>query len=221
VFDNPTGREIFAWMDDMVKSGAAKTNSADGPSQYDNLLGIRSKVVGMTIDSSATLGTISQVLSSGEGGGVELGVAPMPGPPGKGGVLVGGGALYMSKKSAPEKQAAAWQYLKFLVGPQVQAEWAAATGYVPIRQSSVDLPAIKDQWAKEPGYKVAYDQLITGADDIATQGPVIGAYQAVRDAVLAGEEEMFTQGKAPDAALKSAASQADSAMQEYNSRVSG
>jgi cell division inhibitor SepF len=34
----------------------------------------------MTIDSSATLGTISQVLSSGEGGSVELGVAPMPGP---------------------------------------------------------------------------------------------------------------------------------------------
>ena len=47
----------------MVKSGAAKTNSADGPSQYDNLLGIRSKAVGMTIDSSATLGTISQVLA--------------------------------------------------------------------------------------------------------------------------------------------------------------
>jgi sn-glycerol 3-phosphate transport system substrate-binding protein len=221
VFDDATGREIFSWMDDMVKSGAAKTNSADGVSAYDNLLGIRSKVVGMTIDSSATLGTISQVLSSGEGGGVELGVSAMPGPPGKGGVLVGGGALYIVKKSAPEKQAAVWQYLKFLVDPETQAEWGAATGYVPIRQSSVDLPAIKDQWAREPGYKVAYDQLITGADDVATQGPVIGAYQAVRDAVLAGEQEMFTQGKSPDAALKSAASQADSAMQEYNSRVSG
>ena len=65
VFDNATGLEIFSWMNDMVKSGAAKTNSADGPSQYDNLLGIRSKAVGMTIDSSATLGTISQVFASG------------------------------------------------------------------------------------------------------------------------------------------------------------
>ena len=101
----------------MVKSGAAKTNSADGPSQYDNLLGIRSKTVGMTIDSSATLGTISQVFAQGESGGVELGVAPMPGPPGDGGVLVGGGALYIVKKSAPEKQAAVWQYLKFLDRP--------------------------------------------------------------------------------------------------------
>jgi sn-glycerol 3-phosphate transport system substrate-binding protein len=221
VFDNATGVDIFTWMNDMVKSGVAKTNSADGPSSYDNLLGIRSKAVGMTIDSSATLGTISQVFAAGESGGVELGVAPMPGPPGQGGVLVGGGALYIVKKSAPEKQAAVWQYLKFLDDPQTQAEFAAGTGYVPIRKSSVDLPAIKQQWAKVPGYKVAYDQLISGKDDIATQGPVIGDYQAVRDAVLAGEQEMFTQGKAPPAALKSAAAAADRAMQEYNARVAG
>ena len=75
--------------------------------------------------------------------------------------------------------------------------------------------------AETPGYKVAYDQLISGKDDIATQGPVIGAYQAVRDAVLAGEQEMFTQGKSPAAALKSAATESDTAMQEYNSRVGG
>ena len=50
---------------------------------------------------------------------------------------------------------------------------------------------------------------------------MIGAYQAVRDAVLAGEQEMFTQGKAPAAALKSAADQSNAAMQDYNSRVTG
>jgi sn-glycerol 3-phosphate transport system substrate-binding protein len=220
-FDDPSGREIFSWMSDMVKSGAASTNSADGPSAYDNLLGIRSKQVGMSIDTSATLGTISQVFSQGESGGVELGVAPMPGPGGDGGVLVGGGALYIVNRSAPAKQAAAWEYLKFLTSTQAQADFAAGTGYVPIRESSVDTPAIQNLWRTTPGYKVAYDQLLSGKDDIATQGPVIGAYQAVRDAVLAGEQQMFTQGKAPDAALKDAASEANSAMQEYNSRVSG
>ncbi len=221
-FDDAAGQEIFTWMADMVSSGAAKTNSADGPSQYDNLLGIRSKDVGMTIDSSGSLGTISQVLSTpGEGGGVELGVAAMPGPPGKGGVLVGGGALYIVKKSVPAKQAAAWEYLKFLDSPQAQADFAAGTGYVPIRKSSIDLPAIQQLWRTTPGYKVAYDQLVSGADDVATQGPVIGAYQAVRDSVLAGEQEMFTQGKAPAAALKSAADLSNRAMQEYNSRVVG
>jgi sn-glycerol 3-phosphate transport system substrate-binding protein len=220
-FDDAGGREIFAWMKEMVDSGAASTNSADGPSAYDNLLGIRSKQVGMTIDTSATLGTITQIFAAGEAGDVELGVAPMPGPPGDGGVLVGGGALYIVKRSAPEKQAAVWEYLKFLTTPESQAEWGAGTGYVPIRESAVDLPAIQNLWRETPGYKVAYDQLLSGVDDIATQGPVIGAYQAVRDAVLAGEQQMFTQGTSPAAALNSAANQSNSAMQEYNSRVAG
>jgi sn-glycerol 3-phosphate transport system substrate-binding protein len=220
-FDDATGRGIFAWMSSMVKSGLAVTNSAEGTSQFDNLLGIRSKKDAMTIDSSATLGTISGVLASGEGGGVELGVGPMPGPAGGGGVLVGGGALYMVKQSSAEKKAAVWKYIKFLVDPQTQADFAAGTGYVPIRKSSVTLPAVTQLWATTPGYKVAYDQLLTGADDVATQGPVIGAYYDVRDAVLAGEQEMFTQGKSAKAAIKLAAKQANGAMQEYNSRVGG
>jgi sn-glycerol 3-phosphate transport system substrate-binding protein len=220
-FDDAEGREIFAWMKDMVDSGAAKTNSADGPSQYDNLLGIRSKQVGMTIDTSATLGTISQIFAAGEAGGVELGVAPMPGPPGDGGVLVGGGALYIVRRSAPAKQAAAWEYLKFLTTPESQADWGAGTGYVPIRESSVELPAIQELWREQPGYKVAYDQLVSGVDSVATQGPVIGAYQAVRDAVVAAEQSMFTQGTSPENALRNAANRSNSAMQEYNSRVAG
>ena len=79
---------------------------------------------------------------------------------GKGGVLVGGAALYISKQSAPDRQAAAWDLIKFLVSPQAQAEWAAGTGYVPIRKSAIERPEIIELWAKEPGYKVAYDQLV-------------------------------------------------------------
>jgi sn-glycerol 3-phosphate transport system substrate-binding protein len=221
VFDNPTGLEVFTWMNDMVKQGLAVTNEAEGPSAFDNLLGIRSKKVGMTIDSSASLGTISQVLASGEGGGVQLGVGPMPGPTGKGGVLVGGAALYITKKSAPEKRAAAWDFLKYLTSPEVQAEFAAGTGYVPIRKSSVELPAITQLWAKEPGYKVAYDQLVTGVNNVATAGPVIGDYQGVRDSVLDAEQAMFSEGVSPQAALTRAAKAADAKIADYNSRVGG
>jgi sn-glycerol 3-phosphate transport system substrate-binding protein len=221
VFDNPTGLEILTWMNDMVKSGLAITNEADGQTAYDNLLGIRPAVKqnAMTIDSSATLGTISQVLAAGEAGGVDLGVAPMPGPKGDGGVLVGGGALYMAKQSSDAKKAAVWDYMKFLTDPQTQADFAAGTGYVPIRKSSVDLPAVQQLWAKTPGYKVAYDQLVTGADTIATQGPVIGDYQGVRDSVLAAEQAMFTQGLAPAATLRRAATTSNAKIAAYNSRI--
>jgi sn-glycerol 3-phosphate transport system substrate-binding protein len=39
-FDNATGKEIFTFLNDMVKSGLARTNPAEGSSAFDNLLGI-------------------------------------------------------------------------------------------------------------------------------------------------------------------------------------
>src|SRR5438477_406410 len=76
-FDNATGKEIFTFLNDMVKSGLARTNPAEGSSAFDNLLGIGNGNFGMTIDSSAALGTIQQVLASGQYPDVELGVAAL------------------------------------------------------------------------------------------------------------------------------------------------
>jgi sn-glycerol 3-phosphate transport system substrate-binding protein len=219
VFDNRVGREIFTWMQDMVDQGLAVVNSDEGPSSVDNVLGIRAKQQAMTIDSSAGLGRISAVIASGEGGGVSVGVGPMPAPEGDGGVLVGGAALYIPKDSPPAQQAAAWDLIKFLVSPERQAEWAAATGYVPLRESAAQSQVIQDLWAREPGYKVAYDQLTAGVNNVATAGPVVGPYQEVRDVVRAAEERMFSEGQAAEAALAQAAKEADRALAEYNQRI--
>jgi sn-glycerol 3-phosphate transport system substrate-binding protein len=218
--DNPAGVEIFTWLSDMVNGGLAVTNPADGSSAFDNLLGIGNGSYAMSIDTSAVLGTVRSVLAGGQYPNVDLGVGPMPGPTG-GGHLVGGAALYISNKSKPEKQAAAWEFAKFLNDPKSQAEWAAGTGYIPIRKSSVSMQLIKDLWAKEPGDKVAYDQIVNGVNNIATAGPVIGDYQSVRDAVLSAETSMFTDHVKPKAAIKKAKSDADTKIQEYNSRVGG
>jgi sn-glycerol 3-phosphate transport system substrate-binding protein len=219
-FDNATGKEIFTFMNQMVSEGLARTNPASGSSAFDNLLGIGNGNFGMTIDTSAALGTIQQVLAGGEYPNVELGVAPMPGPKGKGGVLVGGAANYIVNKSSPEKQAAAWQFAKFLNEPETQAEWAVGTGYVPIRQSAANLPQVQQRWADIPGFKVAYDQLVGGVANAATAGPVIGDYQGVRDVVLNSEQQMFG-GMSPSAALKQAKQDANAKIEEYNSRVGG
>jgi len=222
VFDNRTGLEIFSWMQSMVDDGLAVTNSASGSNSYNNLLGIRSKDVGMTIDSSAALGTIEQVLSSGEGGGVEVGVGPMPGPSGDGGVLVGGAALYLVRKgSSPAQQAASFEFAKWLNSPAIQADWSASTGYVPTRRSAVDEPVLADKWRRSPNFRVAYEQLVNGPNNLATAGPVIGAYQAVRDAVLLAQERLFTENLAPAKALAEAKRGANAAILEYNQRVGG
>ena len=111
----------------------------------------------------------------------------------------------MVNKSEPEKQAAAWQFLKFLDTPESQATWAVGTGYVPIVEKAAALPAVKDYWAQNPGYQVAYDQLLKGVNTPATAGSVIGPYKEVIDAVREAENTMFLTGASPDSAVKSGA----------------
>jgi len=217
-FDSDAGREIFTFLDSMVADGLAQNTGEGG---FDNLLALGNDSAAMTIDTSAALGTISQVLGEGQFPNVELGAAAMPGPVGEGGILVGGAALYIVNKTSPEHQEAAWRYAKFLNEPQSQATWSAGTGYVPIRRSATELEPLASQWRDEPAYRVAYDQLISGVENVATAGPVIGDYVGVRKAVSDALSSMFSQGTDPAAALARAAQGGDAAIEEYNARIGG
>jgi sn-glycerol 3-phosphate transport system substrate-binding protein len=222
VFETAVGRQIFTWMSGMVKDGLATANPDLGNGNFDNLLGIRSGSHAMAIDTSAALGTIASVLAAGNDPNIELGVAPMPFPNvsrAKGGVLVSGGALYMVNKSKPEKQAAAWKYLKFLDQADSLTTWAIGTGYIPIRKTSASSSAMQAYWAQNPSFKVAYDQLLNGPTNIATSGSVIGNYTGVRDSVRDAENSMFLQGKDPKSALHDAARKSAAAIADYNSRL--
>jgi sn-glycerol 3-phosphate transport system substrate-binding protein len=221
-YDDATGRQIFEWLSGMVKDGLAETNPDLGNGNFDNLLGIQSGSHAMAFDTSAVLGTVTSILGSGQAPNVELGVAPFPGPGAgavKGGVLVSGGALYMVNKSAPAKQAAAWQFLKYLDSTENMTTWAIDTGYIPIRESSAKSSAMQTYWDANPFYKVAYDQLLNGPTNVATAGSVIGNYTGARDAVRDAENSMFLNGTDPKAALKSGQTNATSAIDDYNSRL--
>lgn len=218
--DSKAGRESFAFLDAMVKDGLARNVA---PGAIDNLLAIGAGDATMTIESGAALGGIKAVLESGGQAdkAIKLGVGPMPGPQGNGGVFVGGGALYIVNRSTPEKQAAAWELLKFANSPEAQARFAAATGYVPSRKSAVDEPALRDAWASDPALRVGYDELVKGPSNPANSGPVMGPYTEIRKAVTDEMQAMLAQGKAPDAAAAAAAQKANAVLADYNARVSG
>ena len=220
VYDDATGLQIYTWLAGMVKDGLATTNPDLGTGSFDNLLGIQSGSHAMAFETSAALGTIKSVLSGGSAPDVELGVAPFPSSgPKKGGVAVSGGALFMVTKSAPEKQAAAWKFLKFLDSTESLTTWAIGTGYIPIRKSSADSAEMQQYWQQNPEFKVAYDQLATGPITVATSGSVIGNYTGVRDAMRDAENSMFLEGTDPKTALKNASKNATTAIQDYNSKL--
>ena len=220
VYDDATGVQIYSWLAGMVQDGLATTNPDLGTGSFDNLLGIQSGSHAMAFETSAALGTIKSVLSGGSAPDVELGVAPFPSSgPKKGGVAVSGGALFMVNKSAPEKQAAAWKFLKFLDSTESLTTWAIGTGYIPIRKTSANSTEMQQYWQQNPEFKVAYDQLATGPITVATSGSVIGNYTGVRDAMRDAENSMFLQGTDPKTALKNASKNATTAIQDYNAKL--
>jgi sn-glycerol 3-phosphate transport system substrate-binding protein len=204
-----------------VSSGDATTNESTGPDQYDNLLGMGSGKYGMTIDTSAALGTVTKLLQSGQYSSVKAGVGAFPvySSSVRGGLEPGGSGVYISDKVPALEQAAAWDYLSYLCNTQSQATWAAGTGYIPVRKSSVQTATIQHLWATYPEYKVAYNEINNGASTPATSGSVIGPYDDVRTDVLNAEISMFTQGVSPAKAVSSAEQNVNSTLSSYNSRL--
>jgi sn-glycerol 3-phosphate transport system substrate-binding protein len=111
--------------------------------------------------------------------------------------------------------AATWDFIKFLVSSQSQSTWAAATGYVPIRQDALDLEPLRSTYATDPRFKVAYDQLLAGKDDLSAVGPVIGPLPQVR-AVTAGAVASIFGGADVQSSLTAAAQQSDALITQYN-----
>jgi sn-glycerol 3-phosphate transport system substrate-binding protein len=148
-------------------------------------------------------------------------VAPLPDLRPGGGVQTAEGSLWIVSRSAPEKQAAAWQYIKFLDSESELVDLHLRTGYVPIRKSVAESPEIQALWKKSPEYAVSYEQLVAGPTNAATTGPVIGAFPEVREAVKDGYVSMFVGGKTAEQALKETQARADAAIKDYNDRVGG
>lgn len=220
--DQPTA-DLMTQLQSMVKDGSAiNVGSAD---HFENLLKMadQQEPAGMTIASS---GALSSVLSVIAGGGVkgltptDLGIAPMPGPSGDGGVLPGGASLWLTKDKSAEEIAAAWDFTKYLTSPEAQATWAAGSGYLPVRKSAVDQAELKDRYTSQPIYKVGYDSLLAGAVNAATTGPVSGPQRQIRQAMAKAVQSVF-DGADVKTALSTAESESNALLADYAKRTGG
>jgi sn-glycerol 3-phosphate transport system substrate-binding protein len=219
VFITPAATQVFTDLSQLVNNDGGVTNPSTGAEEFDDLLGIGSGKYGMAIDTSAALGTVYSVLKNYPN--VSLGVAPFPvlSATSKGGIEAGGSALYISDKVPAAAQAAAWEFAVYLDTTQNLATWAAGSGYIPIRKSSIQTATIQNLWASQPAFKIAYDQLESGANSAATAGAVVGPYEQVRTDELDAQETMYLQGVAPKTALAAAAKSVDATISAYNQRL--
>jgi sn-glycerol 3-phosphate transport system substrate-binding protein len=219
--DSETGVELLTFVQDMIDDGLAVTvgDNASGTDVFFKLIDPAGDGA-MTIATSAALGGVIDALGAGLAPGLttdDVGVGPMPGPSDTPAVQVGGASLWIAADKSPEETSAAWDYITFLVSAQSQSEWAATTGYVPIRTDALDLDPVATTYADDPRFKVAYDQLIASVEGPASLAPVLGPQREVRVATANATAAIFA-GADVASTLDDAAAQANALIASYNQR---
>jgi sn-glycerol 3-phosphate transport system substrate-binding protein len=74
------------------------------------------------------------------------------------GGTVGGAALCLFP-SDKAKEDATWTFLKWLLSPENVVRWTLATGYVPVRKSSLQDPDMQAFFEEAPQYRAGFEQL--------------------------------------------------------------
>ena len=109
------------------------------------------------------------------------------------GVVIGGASLWMSKGIDENEQKAAWEFMKYLTTPEVQATWHIDTGYFAINPAAYDEANVKEKWEQFPQFKVTVGQLQDTVPSLATQGALISVFPESRQQVVTALENLYQE----------------------------
>jgi len=166
--NSPAAVEAFKFLQSLFADGCARLVSENYGDQSD----FGNGTLLFTIGSSSGLPYYKSAVE--EGAAFDWSVAALPnkGTP-KQDVY---GASVSIPKSTPERELAAWIFIKYYTSPEVQKLWAEASGYFPVRQSVADM--MGDYMAANPTYKASWDLLKYGWFE-----PAVPGYDFVRDEI--------------------------------------
>jgi sn-glycerol 3-phosphate transport system substrate-binding protein len=123
---------------------------------------------------------------------------------------IGGASLILPKGNTPERQAASWMLINWLISPEIAGEWSRFTGYFSPRKAAYDLPDMQKFIADHPDAKIALDQLKYAAPWFDTFNTV-----AVRKAMEDQVQAIFSAKTNPADAIVAAQKAADELLRPY------
>ncbi len=216
VFNSPEGVKILQWWKDGYDAGVFGNfgrPTADTQKAFD------AQQTAMMIESTAGL----RARLNAAQGKFELATGFLPRPDEaafqKSGTIIGGAAVYIMKDRPTSEQNCAWEFVKFVSSPDIQAYWHTASGYYPVRKQSYDVKEDKDWVAKYPQFLTAVDQLHAAPNIRATQGGLSGIMPAARARIETAIEEVLGGKKSPQQALDDAAADVTKLITDYNKSV--
>jgi len=200
-FDTPEARETLSFLQDLFNDNCAQLVAE----RYGDQVDFGSGALLFSIASSSGLPFYKMVVE--EGAKFRWSIAPLP-HAGKTPVQNIYGASLSIPKTTPERQLAAWLFIKWFTAPKQQARWAKASNYFPVRKSVAS--QMNDYFEKNLPYKKAFDLLQYG-----TFEPSVPGYDVVRDLI---EQTMAAavDGDPAGPALKRLEREANAILSDYH-----
>lgn len=166
----------------------------------------------ITLGSTASL---KQILND-VNGSFEVGTAYFPSPKegDQGGVSIGGASLWALDSGDSTKEAATWEFVKYLVSAESQAYWATQTGYFPVSNDAYDEQVFKDNIAQYPQFQTAIDQLNDTKGEYA--GALLSVFPEARQIVETEIENTLNDKQTPEEAVNKMASDINDSIKQYN-----
>ncbi|MCG5102456.1 MULTISPECIES: ABC transporter substrate-binding protein [Oceanobacillus] len=202
------GKSIFEWVERMVNDETFANYGTNG----DNMVsGFLAGDVSMFLQSSASSRDVI------DNAPFEVGIAFLPHPEEKerAGVVIGGASLWMIDGKPEAETNAAWDFMKYLQTPEIQAEWHVGTGYFAINPAAYDEQVAVDAHEEMPQLNVTVEQLQATTSSFATQGALMDMIPEGRKIMETALETVYNGGEVDDA-YNTAVDQFNTAIEQAN-----
>ncbi|HAF71063.1 MAG: Extracellular solute-binding protein family 1 [Acetothermia bacterium 64_32] len=154
--------------------------------------------------------------------GFELGTAfiPVPSDYERHGVVIGGGALWVTGGHPDSELRAAAEFVVWMTQVAQTIRWHQGTGYFPIRKTARTALEMEGWFDRYPNYRTALDQLQETQPITATQGALMGNFLEARTFIEDAIEAILAGTPVPEA-LAGAKAKIDQGLQDYLELVGG
>ncbi|MEM1382825.1 MAG: sn-glycerol-3-phosphate ABC transporter substrate-binding protein UgpB [Pseudomonadota bacterium] len=129
--------------------------------------------------------------------------------------IIGGATLWVLQGGESAEYKCVADFLNFLSGAEVQAEWHQNTGYVPITVSAWELSREQGYYETDPGTDTAIQQLNLNQPTSASSGLRYGNFVQVRDVINEELEAVWTGDKSAKEALDTAVERGNELLRKF------
>ena len=129
--------------------------------------------------------------------------------------VIGGATLWALQGHEDAEYACTAQFLDFLSGTEQQADWAQATGYVPITNAAADLMEERGFFAENPGTDVAINQLSLNAPTANSRGLRFGNFVQIRDIINEELEAIWAGDKTAQEGMDAAVERGNALLRRF------